>query len=323
MKAITTPKYGGPDVLKLSDLPRPAPQSNEVLVRVRVSSVNAADWHVLRADPFLIRLMFGLFKPKFPVLGADVAGVVEAVGEGVTRFKAGDEVFGDLSESGWGGFAEYVAASKDTFARKPANLGFEQAAAAPMAGVTALQGLRDTGGLQAGQHVLISGASGGVGSFALQIAKALGARVSAVVSTGKVDLARELGADHVIDYTKEDFTCGEARYDLIFIANGERPVRDYRRVLAPAGTCVASGGTGPAFRQTLLQGPWARLTSGQRLVNHLHRPGSRDLQVLAGLLESGQVKPVIDRTYPLEEVPAAIAYLEEGHARGKVVIEVS
>ena len=223
MKAIVTEQYGSPDVLRLKEVAKPTPEDDEVLVKVHAASVNAGDWHLMRADPFLIRLMYGLRKPSRPILGSDVAGRVEAVGQSVTQFQPGDEVFGDLSNSGFGAFAEYVSAAESALIHKPARLSFAQAAAVPLAAVTALQALRDKGQLQAGQTVLISGASGGVGSYAVQIAKALGAEVTGVCSTAKVEMVRSLGADHVIDYTREDFTQSGQQYDLILAVGGRRP----------------------------------------------------------------------------------------------------
>jgi NADPH:quinone reductase-like Zn-dependent oxidoreductase len=233
MKAIVNTTYGSPDVLQFKDVEKPSPTDNEVLIKVLAASVNAADLHLLRADPFLIRFMSGLLKPKTTILGADIAGRVEAVGKNVTQFKPGDEVFGDISGCGWGGFAEYVCASEDALALKPTNLSFEEAAAVPMAAVTALQGLRNKGQIQPGQKVLINGASGGVGTFAVQIAKSFGAEVTGVSSTRNVDMARSIGADHVIDYTQADFTKNGQQYDLILAANGDRSISEYKRALAP------------------------------------------------------------------------------------------
>lgn len=322
MKAITCNTYGSPDVLKLEDIPTPSPGVGQVLVRVRAASVNAGDWHILRADPFVVRLEFGMLRPKFPVLGMDVAGVVEAVGEGASAFKPGDEVFGDLAECGCGAFAEFALAAEDALVLKPATLGFEQAAAVPTAAVTALQGLRNAGVVAPGARVLIHGASGGVGTFAVQIAKALGAEVTAVCSTSKVEMVRELGADHVIDYTQEDFAAGGARFDKIFVAYGERGIFEYARALLPGGTCVVSGGSFSQFLRSLVLGPLVSLTKKKRIVSLLQRPSVEDLAFIKDLIESGKVTPVIDRSYPLAEVPEAIRYVEQGHARGKVVIVV-
>jgi NADPH:quinone reductase-like Zn-dependent oxidoreductase len=323
MKAIVYTEYGSPDVLQFKDVEKPTPKEDEVLIKVHAASLNAADLHYLRADPFLIRPTSGLLKPKNTFLGADVAGRIEAVGRTVTQFKPGDEVFGDLSESGRGTFAEYVCASENALALKPANLSFEEAAAVPLAAVTALQGLRSKGQIQPGQKVLINGASGGVGMFAVQIAKALGAEVTAVCSTRHLDLVRSIGADHVIDYTKEDFTQNGHRYDLILAANGYHSISDYRRVLTPQGTYVTTGGSMAQMSQAILQGRWISMTGSQKMSNMLARPNKQDLAFMKELLESGKVKPVIDRFYPLSQVADAIRYLEEGHAQGKVVITVA
>jgi len=322
MKAIVATKYGSPDVLNLEEAEKPAPKDDEVLVKVRAASVNAGDWHLLRADPFLTRLAFGLLRPKYKVLGADIAGRVEAVGGNVTQFQPGDEVFGDLSGDGFGGFAEYVCASEDALALKPADTSFEEAAAVPSAAATALQGLRDKGQIQRGQKVLINGASGGVGTFAVQIAKSFGAEVTGVCSTSKLDMVRSIGADHVIDYTQEDFTKNGQRYDLIFAANGHHPISAYKRALSPKGTYVMSGGSGAQMFQAMLLGPMMSMSGNKKMGNLLKKPSKKDLVVLKELLEAGKVTPVIDRTYPLSEVPKAIRYLEEGHAKGKVVIIV-
>ncbi len=322
MKAIVYTKYGSPDVLQLKDVEKPAPKEDEVLIKVHAASVNAADLHLLRADPFLIRFMSGLLKPKNTILGADIAGRVEAIGGNVKQFKPGDEVFGDISGCGWGGFAEYVCARENALVLKPANISFEEAAAVPMAGVTALQGLRDKGQIQPGQKVLINGASGGVGTFAVQIAKSFGAEVTAVCSTMNLEQVRSIGADHVIDYTQEDFTQNEHRYDLILAANGYHSISDYKRALSPKGTYVTTGGSMAQMSQAMLQGPWISMTGSKKMGNMLARPNQKDLAFMKDLLEAGKVVPVIDRCYPLSEVPEALRYLEEGHARGKVVITV-
>jgi len=277
----------------------------------------------MRGKPFLLRLMgFGLLGPKNKVLGADIAGRVEAVGGSVRRLKPGDEVFGNLSACGWGGFAEYARAREDALVLKPASLSFEQAAAVPMAAVTALQGLRDQGRIQARQKVLINGASGGVGTFAVQIAKSFGAEVTAVCSTGKMDMVRSLGADHVIDYTQEDFTKNGRQYDLILAANGNRSISEYKRALSPAGTYVMIGGSDAQVFQGMLLGPMMSQTGGKRMLSTMSKPNQKDLAFIKELLESGKVKPVIDKTYALHEVPDALRYLERGHAIGKVVINL-
>ncbi|MEV0133121.1 NAD(P)-dependent alcohol dehydrogenase [Dactylosporangium sp. NPDC050688] len=326
MKAIVQDRYGPADVLRLGDVEPPVAAAGEVLVRVHAASVNARDWHVMRGDPYLARLAFGLGAPKVRVRGTDFAGVVEAVGAGVTRFRAGDEVFGESDAA----FAEYVRVPETgALEVKPANLTFEQAAALPLAANTALMGLRDAAGLRTGQHVLINGASGGVGTFAVQLAKAFGARVTAVCSTRNLDLVRSLGADRVIDYTKEDFTrAGDVRYDVVFDLVGNRSLADCRRVLAPAGTLVLSGGG--VFEGGSLFGPMGLLTRG-RLVSRFvrHRvlvltavPSRENLATLRELAEAGALTPVIDRTFPFGEAAQAVRYLEVDHARAKVVITV-
>jgi len=321
MEAIVHKKYGPPDVLNLEEVENPAPKDDEVLVKVHAASVNAADWHLLRADPFLVRLMgMGLLRPKNKILGADVAGRVEAVGANVTRVQPGDEVFGDVSGCGFGGFAEYVCATEDALAPKPANLSFEEAAAVPLAALTALQGLRDKGQIQQGQKVLINGASGGVGTFAVQIAKSFGAEVTGVCSTSKLDLVRSIGADHVIDYTQEDFTENGQHYGLILAANGYHPISHYRRALSQGGIYVMTGGSGAQMIQAMAVGPMLSITGSKKMGNLLMKSNAGDLLLVKELLEAGKVVPVIDRHYPLSEVPEAICYLEEGHARGKVVI---
>ena len=322
MQAIVYHTYGSPDVLKLEEVETPTPKDNEILVKVQAAAAAAGDWHLLRADPFLVRLMYGLLTPKYKILGADVAGRVEAVGRSVTQFQPGDEVFGDLSRCGFGAFAEYVAAPESAFALKPTNLTFAEAAAVPVSAVTALLGLRE-GNIQAGQQVLINGASGGVGTFAVQIAKAFGAEVTAVCSTSKVAMVRALGADHVIDYTQEDFTKNGERYELIMAANGYQPLSAYQRALTPQGRYVMTGGATAQMFEAMLLGAWRSKKGGQKLGNILVKPSQTDLQVMKELIEAGKVKPVIDRCYPLPGVPDAIRYVEAGHAKGKVVITVA
>ncbi|MEO8285138.1 MAG: NAD(P)-dependent alcohol dehydrogenase [Chloroflexota bacterium] len=322
MKAIVYTKYGSPDLLQFKEVPIPTLRNNEVLVKVHAASANAADLHLLRGTPFLFRLSAGLLRPKKQIIGADIAGRVEAVGSNVTRLQAGDEIFGNVSGCGWGGFAEYVAVPEHVLVVKPARLTFEQAAAVPMAAVTALQALRDKGQIKSGQSVLINGASGGVGTFAVQIAKAYGAEVTAVCSTSKVGLMRSIGADHVIDYTREDFTRNGQRYDLILAANGNRSISDYKRALAPMGTYVMTGGSTAQMFQAMLLGPLHSKTGGKKMGNLLAKPNTRDLAFVKELLEAGKVVPVIDRCYPLSEAAEAIRYLEKGHASGKVVISV-
>jgi NADPH:quinone reductase-like Zn-dependent oxidoreductase len=277
---------------------------------------------LLKGEPFLARFAFGLRKPKHTIPGGDIAGQVEAVGKDVTQFKPGDDVFGDLSRFGWGGFAEYVSVPEEALAFKPANLSYEGAAAVPMAAVTALQGLRDKGKIQSGQKVLINGASGGVGTFAVQIAKSFGAEVTGVCSTRNLDILRSIGADHAIDYTKEDFTQKPQRYDLILAVNGNQPISSYKRALKTNGVYVMIGGSGAQLTQAMVMGPWISMTSSKKMGNMLQRSNQNDLIYMKELLEAGKVKPVIDRCYKLSEVPDALRYFEEGHTQGKVVITV-
>lgn len=313
MKAVVHARYGSPDVLQLAEVEKPTPRADEVLVKVLATAVNQADNHVLSGS---LRFSTGLFKPKQSILGSDIAGVVEVVGANVTQFQPGDAVFGDLSGHGRGGFAEYIAAPVTAVAPKPANITFVQAAAVPMTAVTALQGLRDKGHIQAGQRVLINGASGGVGTFAVQIARALRAKVTAVVSTRKVDMVRAIGADHIIDYTQEDFSQNGQQYDLIFDTVGNRSVAEYKRALKPQGRFVTT-----AFLPYLvIQGPWLSLTEGKKMHNMMAKPNQKDLDVMRDLLETNEVIPIIDRCYPLSDVPEALQYLREGHAKGKVII---
>ena len=319
MKSIAYERYGSPDVLQIREVTKPVPRDNEVLIKVHAASVNAYDWHMLTADIFLVRLMgVGLLKPKDTRLGADVAGRIEAVGKNVKQFQPGDEVFGMVR----GGFAEYASAPEDALALKPVNLSFEQAAAVPMAGVTALQGLRDEGQIRPGQKVLINGASGGVGTFAVQIAKSFAAEVTAVCSTGNVDQARSLGADHVIDYTKENFTQSGKQYDLIFAANGYHSLSAYKRALAPKGMYIMAGGTKAQIFHAMLFGSLMSITGGKKMGGVSAKRSQKDLAVLKDLIEAGKVVPVIDRRYPLSEAAEAIRYLGAGHARGKVVISM-
>lgn len=323
MKAIVYTTYGPPEVLQLKEVAPPTPKDDEVLVKVHAASVNAADWHLLTADIFLVRLMMGLLKPRKAILGADIAGRVEAVGRNVQQLRPGDKVFGDVFERGSGGFAEYVVAPERALAVKPANLSFVQAAAAPLAAITALQGLRDHGQIGPRQKVLINGASGGVGTFAVQIAKALGAEVTAVCSTRNVDMARALGADQVIDYTKEDFTQSGRQYDLILAVNGYHSLAAYKRALTPKGICVTVGGTLVQIFQGMLLSAWMSERGGKQLRSFTAKPNQKDLLILKALLEAGTVVPVIEKCYPLRETPEALRYLGAGHARGKLVIMVA
>ena len=322
MKAIVYTKYGSPDVLKLEEVEKPTPKDNEVLVKIHAAAVTIGDVIVVKGEPFPVRFWSGLLEPKHKIPGKEMAGRVEAVGAKITHFQPGDEVFGDLSVCGLGAFAEYVSVPENAVITKPASMTFEEAAAVPMAAVTALQALRDKGQIQAKQKVLINGASGGVGTFAVQIAKAFGAEVTGVSSTKKMEMVRSIGADHVIDYAQEDFTKNGKQYDLILAANGDRSISDYRRALAPTGTYVMSGGSMSQMTQAMLIGPWYSKTGGQKMGNMLAKPNNKDLTFVKELVEAGKVVSVIDRCYPLSEVPEAIRYLEEGHAKGKVVITV-
>jgi len=323
MKAMVYTEFGPPDVIQLKEVAKPTPKEDEVLVKVYAASVNFGDWSFLRGKPFLVRLMgAGLLKPKTKILGADIAGRVEAVGENVKQFQSGDEIFGDISEWGFGGFAEYVSAPEYALAPKPANLTFEEAAAVPMAGVVALQGLRDKGKIQPGQKVLINGASGGIGTFAVQIAKSFGTEVTGVCSTRNLEMVRSLGADHVIDYTQEDFARNEGRYDLIVATAGYRSIFDYRRALSPKGIYVVTGGSMAQIFQPMFLGPLISMTGSKTMGNLSAKPNQEDLVFVSELLEAGTVVPVIDRRYLLSEVPEALRYYGEGHSRGKVVITV-
>ena len=317
MKAIVYTKYGSPDVLQLKDVEQPSPKDDEVLIKIHAASVNAYDWHFLTADIFLIRLMGGgLLRPKDSRLGADVAGRIETVGRNIEQFQPGDEVFGMVK----GGFAEYACAPESALWLKPFNTSFDEAAAIPMAAITALQGLRDEGRIQAGQKVLINGASGGVGTFAVQIAKSFNTEVTAVCSTRNLEQARSIGADHVIDYTKEDFTKNGQQYDLVFAANGYHSLSDYKRALTPKGIYVMAGGTMAQIFQSMLMGSMMSETSGRKMRGVRAKRSQNDLVYIKELFEAGKVKSVIDRRYPLSEAAEALRYLGEGHAQGKIVI---
>jgi NADPH:quinone reductase-like Zn-dependent oxidoreductase len=321
MKAIICPRYGSPDVLQLREVEKPVPQEDEVLIQIHAASLNSRDLRMLRANPFFMRLMpGGLFRPKNIILGADLAGRVEATGSSVKQFQSGDEVFGYLpSATGRGTLAGYVCANEAAITLKPANLSFEQAAAVPLAAMTALQGMRDDGHLQRGQRVLIHGASGGVGTFAVQIARALGAEVTAVCSLRNVELARSLKADKVVDYKNEDFTRNGQRYDLILAVNGYRPLADYLDVLEPAGTLVVIGGS---IKQLIQAGQSRKKLSSKQVRITVLRQDKKDLLFLKELLETGQIKPVIDGVYPLDQTADAFRYFEDEHPRGKVVIRI-
>ena len=313
MKAIVYERYGSPEVLELREIDKPSVADGDVLVRVHATCVSGGDWHMLTATWFAVRLYWGLLRPRRQVLGFDMAGTVEAVGEKVTRFRPGDEVFG-ASERG-GAYAEYVSVPEDGLVPKPANLTHEQAAVAPTSALTALHGLRDKGRIRSGHKVLINGASGGVGTFAVQIAKSYGAEVTGVCSAGKLDLVRSIGADHTIDYGQEDFTQSDARYDLVLDNVGNRPLADCKRTLRPEGIYVAVSGH-PA------RALWIALAGGKRLVSFVSQSNQEDLAVLAELLESGKVTPVVDRSFALDEVPEAMRYFGEKRARGKIAISV-
>jgi NADPH:quinone reductase-like Zn-dependent oxidoreductase len=321
MRAIVYTEYGSPDVLQFTEVAKPTPKDDEVLIRIRAASVNALDWRLMRGAPYIVRMLFRLRKPTIARpgrAGRDVAGQVEAVGRNVTQFQPGDEVFGGCL----GAFAEYACAVEDKLALKPANISFEEAAAVPVAAITALQGLRDKGRIQRDQKVLVDGASGGVGTFAVQIAKSFGAEVTAVCSTRNVDTARSIGADHVIDYTREDFTQSGQRYDLIMAANAYHSIFAYRRALSQDGSYVMAGGGWSQILQAAFLGPVLSLIGRKKMRNFMAKLNKKDLVFLKDLLEAGKVVPVIDRRYPLSDVAGALRYVEEEHARGKVVITV-
>jgi NADPH:quinone reductase-like Zn-dependent oxidoreductase len=320
VKAIVFTKYGSPDVLELKEVEKPSPKDDEVLIRVHAASLNDWDWGALHGVPFVNRLMFGLLYPKKQILGSDVAGRIETVGKNVRQFQPGDEVFGDLSGR-WGGFAEYVCARENALALKAPNMTFEEAAAIPQAGMLALQGLRDLGRIQPGQKVLINGAGGGVGTFAIQIAKLYGVEVTAVDGPGKLDLLRSMGAEHVIDYTREDFTRSGQRYDLILDVKTTRSILDCARALSPNGTYVTIGGSMARLFQALLLWPWIAMTQKKNIRLLALKP-NKGLDTMKELFEAGKVVPVIDGPYGLSEVPEAFRRFGEGRHKGKVVITV-
>ena len=317
MKAFVYERYGPPERLRLAEVDKPSPNADEVLVKVLAASVNAADWHMLRGRPLFSRATLGLLRPKHQVLGVDVAGQVEAVGGGVSGLQPGDEVYANLLDHGYGGFADYVAVPAGVLSLKPASLSFEEAAAVPMSAVTALQGLRHHGELQPEQTVLINGGTGGVGSFAVQLAKAAGAEVTAVTSTPNLELVRSLGADHVVDYTSTDFAAGGRSYDRILDTVGNRSVRDLRRALADGGKAAVTGFT--SVRGLL----GVSLRGGKDVAQVQAHVTAKDLEQLSALVEAGKLRPRIDRRYRFADLPAAIAYLEQGRARSKVVVEVA
>ncbi|MEM6431791.1 MAG: NAD(P)-dependent alcohol dehydrogenase [Deinococcota bacterium] len=322
MKAFVNTVYGPPDVLKFKDVARPQPQANEVLVKIHAASINPWDWHNMRGEPFPVRFSNGMLKPTYGTLGADIAGVVEAVGSEVSQFKVGDGVFGDIN---FGGFAEYACSPEANITHKPNNISFEEAAAVPIAGLTALQGLRDHAKVKAGQHVLINGAAGGVGSYAVQLAKVFGAEVTGVCSTPKLEYVRSLGADHVIDYTKTDYSRTSKHYDVILDAVGNGSNAGYKRALSLDGTAVVLGMTSLVHMLTevVVFGSITSKTSKRRISVMMAQIKQDDLAYLAELLEQGSIKSKIDRCYPLRDTPKAIAYLEEKHATGKVIIQVA
>jgi NADPH:quinone reductase-like Zn-dependent oxidoreductase len=318
LKAIVYEKYGSPDVLQFKEVEKPAPKDDEVLVKIYASSINDGDDSLVKGSPFIARLSSGLLKPKHMIPGGDMAGQVEAVGRNVTKFKPGDKVFGDIGEVGFGAYAEYVSVPENVLAYKPVNMTFEEAAAAPQYAVVALQGLRDKGQIQQGEKVLINGASGGVGTFAVQIAKSYGAEVTGVCSAKNIDLVRSLGADYVIDYTQEDFTQKEQRYDLILDNVANRPLSDYTRALSTDGRYVSVKFNASA----LILGPLISMTGSKKVSQLIHKPNVKDLVKIKELVEAGKVVPVIDRRYRLSEVAEAFREYDERHPSGKVVITV-
>lgn len=323
MKAIVQHRYGPPETLEVEEVPTPVPGEGEVLVRVRAAGVNAGDWHLMRADPFIVRIaMGGLLRPRHKILGSDVAGTVEAVGPGVTRFQAGDRVFGDLSGSGFGAFAEMACAREDVFVPVPDGVDFDQAAAVPVAAGAALRSLRDKGRIGPGQRVMIHGASGGVGTFAIQIAKVFGATVTGVCSTRNVDMVRSLGADRVIDYTREDLSSAGGGYDLILDTAAHHPLSTYQALLGPQGAYVMVGGPVSSMFRVMLKGRWVTRGTGQRMEFFLSEANRQDLETLAGWMGSGAVRAAIQRSFSLDQVPDAIRFLEERRSSGKVVIQV-
>ena len=320
MKAIQYTRYGGPEVLHLVETERPTAGKGELLIRIKAASINSWDYDMIRGKPWFVR-MWGIIKPKFIIPGADIAGIVAGVGAGVTRFSVGDEVFGDLSESGWGGFAEYVAVPEKSVSFKPRELSFEEAASIPQAGLMAFQSLRDKGQVHEGQSVLINGAGGGVGTFAIQLAKLYGARVTAVDSAAKLPLLSALGADQVIDYRQQDYTQGGDKYDLIVDVVADKSLWAYKRILKSKGQFIMIGGTNSSVIQGMALGPWAS-RGGDKTVGILAYRTNRGLDDLAALCKSGKVKPVIDKTFPLDESREAIRYFASGSFIGKVVITV-
>ncbi|GAB4181834.1 MAG: NAD(P)-dependent alcohol dehydrogenase [Roseiflexaceae bacterium] len=323
MHAMTYRRYGGPEVLQYEQVEQPTPGPQQVLVQVHAAALNAADSYLLHGEPAPLRLSTGLFSPKNPILGADIAGRIVAVGSAVSQFQVGDAVYGDLSGNGLGGFAEYVCAPAAALAHKPATLSFEQAAAVPMAAVTALQGLRLGGQIEPGQEVLIHGASGGVGMFALQIAKAQGAHVTAVCSSRNIEQAHSLGADQVIDYTTTDFVQQDQRYHLVLVANGQRTLSEYCQVVRPSGRCIVAGGNVQQIFAAMLLGPLYAMRSGLTVRSLTAKPNQNDLRTISAMIDAGTIRPIIERSYPLQDLPDALRYHAEGHARGKIVITIA
>ncbi len=324
MKAFRYERYGEPEVLEMKTIDKPSAKSGEVVLRVHAASVNAYDWRLVTAKPFLVRIMGGgLFRPKNKAVGADVAGVVESVGPGVTEFEVGDRVFGSVAPTGNGAFAEYVRADVRFLAAIPDGVTFEDAAAVPMAALTALQGLRGSGRELKGKHVAVAGASGGVGTYAVQLAKVLGAEVTAVCSTAKVDLSRSIGADHVVDYTRDDFLADSEKYDLILGVNGFRDIRDYVNALRKDGTYVMAGGNTRQILQSLIRGSRINKRSSRTVTRVDERPNATDLAYVADLLDKRSIRSVIDKTFAFERTPDAVAYVREGHAAGKVLVRVT
>ena len=324
MKASVLTNYGSPDFFELRQVAKPTPKDNEVLIKVYASSINSWDWEILIGKPFVNRLMVGLRKPtKITILGCDISGRIEAVGKNVKQFQVGDEVFADISHCGWGGFAEYVCvpANKNALAIKPTTMTFEQAAVVPQVAVLALQGLRK-GQIDQARTVLINGASGGVGSFAVPMAKSYGAEVTGVCPTNKMDFVRSLGADHVIDFTQEDFTRNGQQYDLILDVQGHHCIVDYRRALSPTGRYIMVGGSTKLVNQLLFLWPWLSLFSRKKMRLLMHKPDANDLNVMKTFFEAGSISPVIDKSYPLSEVAEAMRYYGEGHVKGKIVITI-
>ena len=322
MKAVVYTTYGPPEVLRLEEMAIPEPKDNEVLVKVHATSINSWDWDLLTGRPRVYRMLSGLTRPRYPVIGSDIAGVVEKVGSKVTTFSQGDAVFGDLSPAGFGAFAEFVSTPEKWLARKPESLSFAQAASLPQAGVLALQGLRQGGDLMPGQKVLINGAGGGVGTFALQLARRAGVEVTCVDAGGKLDMLRRLGADHVIDYTKEDYTRSGKSYDKVVDVVANRSVREYKRILNPGGVFAIVGGAPDLFLRAILLGPWTAVTTGKKIGLMPHKPNQQDLEQLAEMVAASELQPVIDKTFPLNETAEAMRYFGKGSFCGKIVLNV-